>query len=172
MKQYKGPCIALLVIIWAHIALVAFLKIWVAHSIFVGTVWIEFQDDPKLCGPKWTIEKYDSAIDHLQTKDTLKGVKFKSAFNSLNNIHICQPGLSPFLGYDIFEGIFSYYVVLYLKYFIRKKKWFTFWIGALIHSNTVQLMLLQCHVKSGIKKLSGQAIQNWRLLTVIIGDRV
>ncbi|XP_061106630.1 uncharacterized protein LOC133134448 [Conger conger] len=33
-------------------------------------------DDPNLCGPEHTIEKYDSAIDHLQTENTSEGVKF------------------------------------------------------------------------------------------------
>nr|XP_055048292.1 uncharacterized protein LOC129433654 [Misgurnus anguillicaudatus] len=41
----------------------------------------EFQgDDPNLCGPERTIEKYDSAIERLQTEDTSEGVKFRNGY--------------------------------------------------------------------------------------------
>lgn len=83
----------------------------------------EFQgDDPNLCGPPRTIENYNSAVDRIQTEDKqVEGVKFKSVFNSLKYFNVCQPGLPPCLGHDIFESVLSYDVALYLKYFIKKK---------------------------------------------------
>lgn len=85
----------------------------------------EFQgDDPNVCGPARTIENYNSAVERIQTEDTqdvVEGVKFKSVFNSLKYFNVCQPGLPPCLGHDIFEGILSYDLALYLKYFIKKK---------------------------------------------------
>lgn len=140
----------------------------------------EFQsDNPNVCGPLRTIDKYNSAIDRLQNEDVSEGVKFDSVFNSLHHFHVCQPGLPPCLGHDIFEGILAYDVALYLKYFVKQKKWFTY--------STLNRRIYQfkyclsdastkpCRVKPLAKKLSGQAIQNWnflRLLPVIIGDRV
>ena len=142
----------------------------------------EFQgDDPNLCGPERTIDSYNSAVDRLQTEDTpvVEGVKFNSVFNSLKYFNICQPGLPPCLGHDIFEGVLSYDVALYLKYFIKKKAWFTY--------STLNRRIKQfkyCGSDASTKpsevnptayKLSGQAIQNWnflRLLPLIIGDRV
>ncbi|XP_055021248.1 uncharacterized protein LOC129412157 [Boleophthalmus pectinirostris] len=140
----------------------------------------EFQsDNPNVCGPLRTTDKYNDAIERLQNEDAAEGVKFNSIFNSLHHFHVCQPGLPPCLGHDIFEGILAYDVALYLKYFIKKKKWFTY--------STLNRRIYQfkyclsdasskpCQVKPLAKKLSGQAIQNWnflRLLPVIIGDKV
>lgn len=140
----------------------------------------EFQsDDPNVCGPLRTIDKYNSALEHLQNEDVPEGVKFDSVFNSLHHFHVCQPGLPPCLGHDIFEGILAYDIALYLKYFIKQKKWFSY--------STLNRRICQfkyclsdastkpCRVKPLAKKLSGQAIQNWnflRLLPLIIGDRV
>nr|XP_055051537.1 uncharacterized protein LOC129437435 [Misgurnus anguillicaudatus] len=136
-------------------------------------------DDPNLCGPERTIEKYDSAIERLQTEDTSEGVKFRSVFNSLNYFHVCQPGLPPCLGHDIFEGILSYDVALCLKYFVKTKKWFTY---STLNRRINQFKYCAsdastkpCTVKPLAKKLSGQAIQNWnflRLLPLLIGDLV
>lgn len=89
----------------------------------------QFQgDDPNLCGPERTIKTYSSAVDRLQTEGTteIEGVTFKSVFNSLKYFKVCQPGLPPCLGHDIFEGVLSYDVALFLKYFIKKKAWFTY----------------------------------------------
>lgn len=140
----------------------------------------EFQsDDPNVCGPLRTIDKYNSALERLQNEDVPEGVKFDSVFNSLHHFHVCQPGLPPCLGHDIFEGILAYDIALYLKYFIKQKKWFSY--------STLNRRICQfkyclsdastkpCRVKPLAKKLSGQAIQNWnflRLLPLIIGDRV
>ncbi|KAK0152047.1 hypothetical protein N1851_006573 [Merluccius polli] len=79
------------------------------------------------------------------------------------------PGLPPCLGHDIFEGVLSYDVALYLKYFIKKNKWFTYsYKGS-------DALTKPSAVNSEGSKLSGQAIQNWnllRLLPVLIGDKV
>lgn len=53
----------------------------------------EFQgDDPNLCGAERTIDSYNSAVDRLQTQDKpdVEGVKFKSVFNSLKYLNVCQ----------------------------------------------------------------------------------
>lgn len=142
----------------------------------------EFQGaDPNLCGPERTKENYNSAVDRLQIDNTpdVEGVKFRSVFNSLKYFNVCMPGLPPCLGHDIFEGVLAYDVALYLKYFIKKKAWFTY--------STLNRRIKQfsyhasdastkpSEVSPQAAKLSGQAIQNWnflRLLPLIVGDTV
>lgn len=90
-----------------------------------------------------------------------------------------MPGLPPCLGHDIFKVILSYDLTLFLKYFIKQKKWFTY---SLLNRRIKQFkysvsgaLSKPCDVSSNGVKLSGQAIQNWnflRLLPVIVCDRV
>ena len=142
----------------------------------------EFQsDNPNVCAPQRSPESYDSAVSDLQAGDSkhMKGIKQKSVFNDLKSFHVCNPGLPPCLGHDIFEGVLSYDVALYLKYFIKKKKWLTY---PLLNRRIKQFqykgsdaLTKPCAVNSEVSKLSGQAIQNWnllRLLPVLIGDKV
>nr|XP_055039672.1 uncharacterized protein LOC129427310 isoform X2 [Misgurnus anguillicaudatus]XP_055039673.1 uncharacterized protein LOC129427310 isoform X2 [Misgurnus anguillicaudatus] len=141
----------------------------------------EFQSvDPNSCGPLRTVEGYESAVKQLQTEGVteVQGIKFSSVFSSLKNFKVCQPGLPPCLGHDVFEGVLSYDVVLYLKYFV-KKKWFTY---PVLNRRICQFkysgsdaLSKPCEVSPHGLKLAGQAIQNWnflRLLPVILSDRV
>lgn len=89
----------------------------------------EFKNnDPNVCGPQRTPGAYDSTVNDLTSEDGEddKGIKVNSVFNALKSFPVCQPGLPPRLGHDIFEVILSNDLVLYLKYFIKKKKWFTY----------------------------------------------
>lgn len=141
----------------------------------------EFENDPNVCGPQRTPETYDSAVNDIASGDgtgDIKGIKVNSVFNALKSFHVCQPGLPPCLGHDIFEGVLAYDVALYLKYFIKQKKWFTY---TLLNRRITQFkykgsdaLTKPCTVNEG-PKLSGQAIQNWnflRLLPLLIGDKV
>ena len=137
--------------------------------------------DPNICGLERTPETYSSAIEQLETEDSpqVQGIKFRSLFNTLQNFDVCSPGLPPCLGHDIFEGVLSYDVALYLKYSIKKKKWFTYTI---LNRRIKQLKYKAtdasskpCEVSPHTLKLSGHAVQNWnflRLLPLIIGDKV
>jgi len=135
-------------------------------------------NDPNVCGPQRTPERYNSVVLDLQAQDN-KGIKGNSVFNTLKSFHVCQPGLPPCLGHDIFEGVLSYDVALYLKYFIKKKQWLTY---SILNRRIKQFkykgtdaLTKPCAVNSEVPKLSGQAIQNWnflRLLPVLIGDKV
>lgn len=142
----------------------------------------EFQsDDPNICGPQRTPESYNSAVGDLQTgnRQDVKGIKVNSDFNNLKSYHVCQPGLPPCLGHDIFEGVLSYDVALYLKHFIKKKKWFTY---SLLNRRIKQFkykgsdaQTKPCAVNAELPRFSGQAIQNWnflRFLPFFIGDKV
>lgn len=73
--------------------------------------------------PVRTVETYKEAVQQLtlSLKDTeaanVKGLKFDSVFNSLEYFHVCQPGLPPCIGHDLFEG-----VVAYNRYFVKLNK--------------------------------------------------
>lgn len=79
----------------------------------------------------------------------------------------------------MFEGVLSYDVALYLKYFIKKKQWLK---CSVLNQHIKQFkykgtdaLTKPCTVNSAVPKFSGQAIQNWnflRLLPVLIGDKV
>lgn len=141
----------------------------------------EFVADPNVCGPPRTPETYDAAVADLQAENIqgVRGIKVNSIFNALESFHVSQPGLPPCLGHDIFEGVLSYDLTLYLKNIIKKKKWFTY---SLLNRRIKQFkykgseaLTKPCAVNPDGAKLSGQAIQNWnllRLLPVLIGDKV
>lgn len=141
----------------------------------------EFVADPNVSGPLRTPEMYDAAVADLQAENIqgVRGIKVNSIFNALESFHVSQPGLPPCLGHDLFEGVLSYDLTLYLKNIIKKKKWFTY---SLLNRRIKQLkykgseaLTKPCAVNPDSAKLSGQAIQNWnflRLLPVLIGDKV
>ena len=76
----------------------------------------KFENDLNVCGPQRTPESYDSAVVQAEDGQGSRGIKVNSVFNALKSFHVCQPGLPPCLGHDIFEGVLSYDVALYLKY--------------------------------------------------------
>lgn len=91
-------------------------------------------------------------------------------------VHLAYP---PCLGHDIFEGVLSFDVALYLKYFINQKKWFTYTILnrriKQFQYKAADACSKPCEVSPQTLKLSGHAVQNWnllRLLPLILGDTV
>ena len=134
-----------------------------------------------ISGDLRTIEHYDDIVANIESNVEHEnfGIKFRSIFNKLKYFHVCQPGLPPCIGHDLFEGFASRDVALFLHYFIKTKKLFTYdqlnriinkfkYIGADADSKP-------CDLKDNAEKLSGHAVQNWcfiRLLPILIGDRI
>ena len=131
-------------------------------------------------GLQRTPESYNRALSALETDQTstnIKGIKVKCVFNDLKSFHVCQPGLPPCLGHDIFEGVLSVDLALYLKYFKKRKKWFTY---TQLNRRVKQFkykgseaLTKPAAVNPNLDRLSGQAVQNWNflsLLPVLIGD--
>lgn len=54
------------------------------------------------------------------------GIKFDSLFNELSYFHVCQPGLPPCIGHDLFEGIVSADLSLYIQHLVKVDKQFTY----------------------------------------------
>lgn len=98
---------------------------------------------------------------------------------SLTYFHICQPGLPPCVGHDVFEGIVAYDLAIYIKYIVKVKKFFTrsqlnrrirqfSYQGSDASSTPSEV------VEKGVK-IGVQATDSWsllRLLPVIIGEKI
>ena len=80
-----------------------------------------FVNEPHECGTVRTAELYKSHLDDLKTSDTnsVCGIKSDSPFNQLAHFHVCQPGLPPCLGHDLFEGIVSYDLSLFIDTLVK-----------------------------------------------------
>jgi hypothetical protein len=58
--------------------------------------------------PRRTPENYILDVNaKKETESNFKGVKFDSKFNELQSYHVCDPGLPPCIGHDLFHGSFS-----------------------------------------------------------------
>lgn len=109
----------------------------------------------------------------------VKGVKFNSFFNSLSHFHVAAPGLPPCLGHDLFEGLVDYDLALYIQYFVKERKWFTYDvlnenISKFPFLGTDASNMLSSTVTKG-KKIGGQAVQNWwflRFFSLIVFNHI
>lgn len=129
---------------------------------------------------KRTVESYERNIQELATSgDNVVGVKFNSPFNQLNSFHVCQPGLPPCLGHDLFEGVVASDLKLYIDYLVNQEKFFTFtelncYIKQFKYTGN-DAANKPAEVNSGSEKVCGHAVHNWcllRLLPVIVGHRI
>ena len=140
-----------------------------------------FLSSPETLGPVRTVQNYQATVQQLNdpNDECRYGIKFDSAFNRLKYFHVCQPGLPPCLGHDLFEGVVSSDLALYIKHFVCVSNWFTYiqlnrtiskfkYLGS--DSNNKH-----CVVNVNGDKLGGHAVQNWcllRLLPLLINDRI
>lgn len=131
--------------------------------------------------PIRTVQNYNVAVAELQNDNVseVKGVKFDSVFNSLAFFHVCQPGLPPCIGHDLFEGVVASDLALYLNCFVKVKKFFTYSeLNRRIRQFTYKgsdSNSTPSEVSEKGTKLGGQATENWcllRLLPVIIGEKI
>jgi len=140
---------------------------------------VSFQTDPCKSGPKRTIESYKNSVAAQADQEINDGIKFDSIFNQLKYFHVCQPGLPPCLGHDLFEGVVSFDLAMYIKHLVTVGKHFTY--GQL--NRTISQFTYQgsdannkpCEVKPNSEKLGGHAAQNWcllRLFPILVGDRI
>lgn len=137
-----------------------------------------FQDTPHLCGTARTPHSYENYLQDRDTSvtDAVCGIKFDSPFNQLAYFHVCQPGLAPCLGHDLFEGIVSYDLALFIGRLVEKKHF-----GYLQLNRCKNQFRYQgndandkpADLYPGSERLSGHAVQNWcflRLPPLLVGD--
>lgn len=75
-----------------------------------------------------TVKSYEQNLKDLDAGGTASavGVKCNSPFNDLKYFHICQPGLPPCLGHNLFEGVVSFDLALYIDHLVNQEKQFTY----------------------------------------------
>ena len=89
---------------------------------------VTFQLSPLSTGSKRTKQSYQQHVHELRAgnTDTVCGIKFDSVFNQLCYFHVCQPGLPPCLGHDLFEGVVSVDLALCINHLANQEKQFSF----------------------------------------------
>jgi hypothetical protein len=127
-------------------------------------------------------DNYNADLKNLESNPDLnnyKGIKFNSIFNELKYYHVCNPGLPPCLGHDLFEGVVNYDLALYIHHMVKVNKWFTY-----AQFNQIVTKFKYSGSDANNKpsiiseegsKLGGHAVQNWcllKLLPLFIGSRV
>lgn len=142
----------------------------------------EFQSgEPYALGKCRSPTEYDRCVEHLQQsgEDSFEGIKFNSLFNNLNYFHVCNPGLPPCLGHDLFEGVVDYDLKLYIDYWVNQRHWFTYqdlnrklelfkFTGSDINNKPAQ-------INSNKSRLGGNAVENWcllKLLPILVGQQI
>uniref|UniRef100_L7LW54 Putative zxd family zinc finger c n=1 Tax=Rhipicephalus pulchellus TaxID=72859 RepID=L7LW54_RHIPC len=142
----------------------------------------EFHENPHVVGERRTPENYAHSCERLASCDSVQddfGIVGNSPFHVLKHFHVCQPGLPPCIGHDVFEGVVQHDVPLYIKYFVTKKAWFSYEYL----NNRISTMQYSAHdlcnkpakVPSKGNKLGGHAMQNWtllRLLPIYVGSKI
>ncbi|CAN7951867.1 unnamed protein product [Ixodes pacificus] len=132
----------------------------------------EFREDPCRLGEKRTAEKYDLAVQEVEeTGSSVEGVKSNSPFNSLTFFHVCDAGLPPCIAHDLFEGVVSYDLLLFIRHFTETCEWFSlkylnFRIKSFkfLGSDTTSK---PCEVNIKGNKLVGEAVKTWNLLRLL-----
>ncbi|KAK3526247.1 hypothetical protein QTP70_020389 [Hemibagrus guttatus] len=86
-----------------------------------------FLADPLAKGPDRTPQSDQKHVDaQKHNLEACNGVNIDSIFNERTYFHVRQPGLPPCIGHDLFEGIVSTDLALYLNYLVLNAKQFTF----------------------------------------------
>lgn len=138
----------------------------------------EFHDCQKGAQPR-TVQNHSEAIQISGALTESIGLKLYSVFNSLTYFHVCQPGLPPCIGHDVFEGVVAYDFAIYIKYFVKVKNFFTYSqlnrrIRQFSYHGTDATSTPSEVVEKGVK-IGGQAAENWsllRLIPIIIGEKI
>ncbi len=76
--------------------------------------------------PTRTKQSYQNSVSVSEGQEVCDGVKFDSVFNCLKHIHVCDPGLPPSMAHDLFEGVVSVDLALYIKQLVTVGKHFSY----------------------------------------------
>ena len=140
-----------------------------------------FRNQPHKRGTPRNEASYADDLQQLESNSLCmsRGIKFDSVFNQLSHFHVCQPGMPPCLGHDLFEGVVSGDLMIFLDYFVKTDKSFSYSelnkaISNFAYKGT-DAQNKPCSLNPTSDKLTGSATQNWcllRLLPVLIGKKI
>ena len=115
----------LLEITWGHIASEGLLRISERKSRhFFRYCLINrdmFESKGTDLGPTRTKQSYQNSVAMSEGQEICEGAKFDSVFNCLKHFHVCDPGLPPCLAHDLFEGVVSTDLALYIKQLVTSE---------------------------------------------------
>ena len=140
-----------------------------------------FLNQPHKRGTARTKSSYAHDIQQIEENDLRmsRGIKFDSVFNNLGHFHVCQPGMPPCLGHDLFEGVVSVDLMIFVNFFVKTDKSFSYpELNKAITNfafNGSDAQNKPCALNPTSDKLTGSATQNWcllRLLPVLIGRKI
>jgi len=135
---------------------------------FCDILRANFQATPNLLGISRTPESYRCCFHRkdLRGLKSFHGVKENSIFNELTHFKVCDPGLPPCLGHDLFHGVIDWDFSEIISHFVEKE-WFSYeTLNRRI--NRIKLSMFDSKnkpapVKMSGEKLGGSAVQNWTL---------
>jgi len=140
----------------------------------------EFKANPNLVKPDRTQAQYNRAVMIVETsnKKSHLGIKESSVFNQLEKFKVCDPGLPPCFGHDLFHGVASWDLAGMIAYFVENN-WFSY-LTLNRRIDEFQYAPMDSKnkpapVKTDGTKLGGSAVQNWtliRLLPLIIEGKI
>lgn len=85
----------------------------------------KFHADPLTRAATRTVQSYREHVQRIEGGLAHSGgIKFDSLFNEFSYFHVCQPGLPPCIGHDLFEGIVSADLSLYIQHLVKVNKQF------------------------------------------------
>jgi hypothetical protein len=117
-----------------------------------------------------TITNYTSDLANKRAVDSHhNGVKFDSVFNELAHYHVCDSGLPPCLGHDLFHGAFSFDLQLIFKELARQN------VLSIQTSNAILQKCVQSFrnfysfpkINPQNKKLRGSMSEVYKIITVL-----
>lgn len=127
-----------------------------------------FLATPNLLGTTRTHDSYRRCFHRkdLRGLKSFRGVKEYSIFNELTHFKVCDPGLPPCLGHDLFHGVMDWDFAEIISYFV-KQKWFSYeTLNRRINHFKYSMFDSKnkpAPVKMSGEKLGGSAVQNWTL---------
>ena len=103
----------------------------------------KFQNSLSTLGELRTEANYNAAVRAIRTllNENNDGIKF----NELEFFHDAYPGLPPYLGRDLFEGIVQYDFPVFVKYLVENK-WFNTKFTTQRSTRFSFKMLIQAHL--------------------------
>ena len=141
-----------------------------------------FRENPSVIVDIRNPENYNESVQACgadQGRSETQGIKRSSLFNDLKEFHVCNPGLPPCIGHDLFEVVVSVDLALFISHFVNVKKFFTF---DHLNRTIANFKYLSndgnskpVSINSNGKILGGNAAKNWyllRLLPFFIGDKI
>lgn len=138
---------------------------------------------PFISAPLRTTDSYDKCVEQITKSNSkekvVKGVVAKCPLNDLQNFH-CIGSSPPCIAHDLFEGVIAYDLALVVNYFLSN---YPSTITVDYINRRIRALKMKgsdqgdkpALVKENMKKLRGNAVQNWtflRFLPYLVGSKV